>query len=532
MSRRSHAIERYFQQASRLHLSGQQEQAAHMYREILAVAPNHADSLHMLGILALQAGQAQTALQQFDAAIAMRPRAAIYHVNRANALHRLGHFAEAANACDTAIRLDRSCAQAYQVLGHIRYDLRQAEAAIAAYREAARLRPALSDIHNNLALALRGAGRLEDAEAALREALRREPGEAGINLNLSGVLKELGRFADAETCARASLRADPTNPLHRYNLGLLLLLLGRFEEGWGLYQARSQTPAVSFPTFLQPRWQGEPLAGRTLLVHPEQGLGDAIQFCRYLPILRARAGSGPIIFQVAPQLLTLLATLGGDHTIVAAGEQLPPPDLVCPLMSLPGLLGTTVETVPAAVPYLAADPGRVEAWRQHIGNQGYKVGIAWQGNPASQAELGRSIPLPEFCPLANVPGVRLISLQKYAGSEQLARLPPDCLVERLGDGFDSGPDAFLDTAAVMAGLDLVIASDSAVAHLAGAMGRPVWVILQHVPDWRWMIGRTDCPWYPTMRLYRQSRRGDWAEVFARVAGDLTTLACGHAVASA
>jgi Flp pilus assembly protein TadD len=532
MSRRSHAIEHYFQQASRLHLNGKYAQAAHIYREILAVAPKHADSLHMLGILALQAGQTQTALQQFDAAIGLRPRVAIYHVNRANALHRLGRFADAANACDAAIRLDRTCAEAYQVLGHIQYDLQQAEAAVAAYRAAARLRPSLHDIHNNLAIALRGAGRLEEAEASLREALRREPREPQLNLNLSGVLKELGRFADAEACVRDLLRADPTNPLHRYNLGLLLLLLGQFEEGWDCYQVRSQTPALSFPTFRQPRWQGEPLAGRTLLVHPEQGLGDAIQFCRYLPLLPERAGTGPIIFQVERRMLALLTTLGGDHTIVAAGEQLPPLDLVCPLMSLPGLLGTTVETVPATVPYLAADPARVAAWRHRLGNQGYKVGIAWQGNPASQAELGRSIPLREFCPLTKVPGVRLISLQKYAGSEQLTRLPPDCPAEELGDSFDSGSDAFLDAAAVMAGLDLVIASDSAIAHLAGALGRPVWVVLQHVPDWRWMIGRTDCPWYPSMRLYRQARRGDWAEVFARVADDLTALVRGQTAGSA
>jgi tetratricopeptide (TPR) repeat protein len=525
MSRTKHAIAAYYQQAVRLHLGGQREQAARMYQEILAIAPKHADSLHMLGILALENGQPQLALQWFDAAIAMRPRVALYHVNRASALHRTSRLPEAADACAAAIRLDRACAEAHQMLGHIRIDLGDTGAALAAYRDAARLRPALLDIHNNLGIALRHAGRLEDAERAFREAMRREPGDPRAAANLANILKELGRAEEAGAGLRAALRADPANPALRYNLGLLLLLRGQFEEGWDCYESRAAAGAVAFSAFRQPRWQGEALVGRTLLVHAEQGLGDTVQFARFVPFLARREREARIIFQVQPSLRDLLTTLPGNLTIAGESRGLPPFDVVCALQSLPRLLGTRADMMTNLVPYLSADTARVATWRERLGPGGFRVGIAWQGNPFSQAELGRSIPLAAFAPLSKVPGVRLISLQKHVGLEQLAGLPPDFVVETLGEGFDSGPSAFLDTAAVMQSLELVIVSDSAVAHLAGALAHPAWVVLQHVPDWRWMLDRSDSPWYPTMRLYRQPTRGDWASAFGRIAADLAALIC-------
>ncbi len=571
MSKRKHAIEAFFQRAVQAQAAGQGGTAERMYREILAAVPAHADSLHMLGVLALQAGQPQGALALLDQAIAANPRVAATHLNRAGALHRLGRAEAAIDACRAALRLDRGSAEAQQVLGHVLSDLGRAEAALGAYREAARRKPGLFDIHNNLGVALRHAGRLEEAEQSLREALRREPGEPGITANLSSVLKELGRLTEAEACLRDALRARPDDPVLRYNLGLLLLLAGRFAEGWACYAARDQTKAVPARGFRQPRWTGEALHGRTLLVHAEQGLGDTIQFCRYLPLLLRRVGgTGRVIFEVQPPLARLMAGLHDAPAaqapcptgpapdapppdalapdapaILRAGEALPPFDLTCPLLSLPERFATTAETVPHAVPYLAAEPDRVARWRERLGPHGVRIGIAWQGNKSSQAELGRSVPLAQFLGLGGLPGVRLISLQKGHGLDDLARLAPDALVETLGEEFDAGPDAFLDTAAVMMSLDLVIASDTAVAHLAGALARPVWVALQHVPDWRWMLpqpdqapGRRqggaaggpaappadpgpdvsgDTPWYPTMRLFRQTRRGDWPCVFARIA---------------
>jgi Flp pilus assembly protein TadD len=524
MTKRQHVIEAHYQQAARLLAAGQREQATLIYHEILAAEPRHAHSLLMLGVLALQSGQPEHALRQFDAAIAVRPRAALFHVNRASALHRLGRLAEAAEACAAALRIDRACAEAHQMLGHVHADQGDPVGAVEAYRAAARIRPALFDIYNNLGVALRQAGRLEEAERALREALRREPAEPGITANLCGVLKELGRLGEAENGLRTLLRADPANAAVRYNLGLLLLLRGQFEEGWACYEARAAAGAVSFPAFRQPRWQGEALADRSLLVHAEQGLGATIQFARFLPLLAARNPRARIVFQVPAALRRLLSSLEGSPIILSEGKPLPSIDVVCALQSLPLLLTTRADTVPRDVPYLSPDPERVSLWRARIGPHDLRVGIAWQGNPASQAELGRSVPLAAFGPLAGMPGVRLISLQKHAGLEQLTALPPGFAVETLGEEFDSGPDGFVDTAAVMQSLDLVVASDSAVAHLAGALGRPVWLALQHVPDWRWMLERTDSPWYPTMHLYRQTTRGDWAGVFGRIATDLAGLA--------
>jgi Tfp pilus assembly protein PilF len=525
MSKRKHAIDAYYQRATGLHARGQFAEAQRMYQEILAAAPAHADSHHMLGVLALQTNQPEAALARFDQAIALRPRVSMYHVNRASALHRLSRPAEAAIACETALRLDRSSAEALQMLGHIQSDQGHAIAALAAYTDAARRRPALPDIHNNLGVALRNVGRLDEAESALREALRHEPGEAGILANLSSVLKELGQVTEAEVHLRAALRARPDDPILLYNLGLILLLTGRFAEGWPYYEARAHTPAVRFPAFPQPRWTGEPLEGRALLVHAEQGLGDTIQFCRYLPALaRQVARTGQVVFDAPPRLRRLLASLGDAPPLVSLDKEQPAFDVVCALVSLPSLVSASPQDMGAMVPYLAAEPARVATWQARLGAPGFKVGIAWQGNPTSQAELGRSIPLEQFSRLAQVPGIRLISLQKHDGLDQLGRLPAGARIELLGDDFDSGPDAFLDASAVMQSLDLIVTSDTSIAHLAGALGRPVWVALQHVPDWRWMLERPDSPWYPTMHLYRQRARGEWSEVFDRIAADLGRLA--------
>jgi hypothetical protein len=267
-------------------------------------------------------------------------------------------------------------------------------------------------------------------------------------------------------------------------------------------------------------WQGEALAGRTLLIHAEQGLGDTIQFCRFpFPT------DGTVVFEAQPRIARLLATRKAASAedrpiIVRAGERLPAFDLTCPLMSLPALKGTTESTIPAEIPYLSAESDAVERWRARLGDHGFKVGIAWQGNAARREDTGRSIVLQHYLSLAAVPGVRLISLQKEEGIDQLTTGMP---VETLGEDFDSGPDGFVDTAAVMMSLDLIITSDTAVAHLAGALGRPVWVALRMVPDWRWMLKRTDSPWYPTMQLFRQTVRDDWKPVFAAMKDALAAL---------
>jgi hypothetical protein len=300
-------------------------------------------------------------------------------------------------------------------------------------------------------------------------------------------------------------------------------LMGRYREGLSDYEWRweardspSRRPDINVPT-----WQGEDLTGRHLLVFSEQGLGDVIQFVRYLPLLAERGGK--IAFLVPAKLTRLLRPSIRALEIISALNEVHHLDLQVALISLPFRFDTELSSVPNKVPYLKAEPELEARWSARIGAHGFKIGIAWQGNPSGTIDEGRSVPLQDFVPLSRIPGVRLISLQKHVGLDQLADLPKDAEIETLDDDFDSGPDAFIDTAAVMTTLDLIITADTSIAHLAGALGRPTWVALKHVPDWRWLLDREDCPWYPTMRLFRQPRRDDWASVFARIDQELKSL---------
>ena len=525
MSHASRQIDTHLQHGKRLHGAGRLADAGHVYQQVLAMAPHHPEALHMMGVLLLQMGQPSQALAWIERAIAASGSnilkkteagsIAAVHVHHAHALLALGRAADAVAAARLALQLKRGDAEAQQVLGHALTDTGDYAGALKAYQDAARVKPDLPDLLNNLGTALHHANRLEEAARTLTRAHGREPRDPGILVNLSSVLRDLGQFEPAEARLAAAARLAPDDPRARYNQALLMLLLGRFVAAWPGWEERFRAGAVPDRGFPKPRWRGEPLAGRTLLVHAEQGLGDTIQFCRYpLPT------DGTVIFEVQARIARLLGGLRGALRIVPAGDPLPPFDLTCPLMSLPAIRATTEATIPADVPYLAAEPDLVASWRVRLGDHGFRVGIAWQGNPSRREDTGRSIRLEHYLPLASVPGVRLISLQKETGAEQLV---PGMTVETLGDDFDSGPDGFIDTAAAMMNLDLIITSDTAIPHLAGALGRPVWVALRAVPDWRFMLERGDSPWYPSMRLFRQTARDDWAPVFAAIKDALAAL---------
>jgi hypothetical protein len=309
----------------------------------------------------------------------------------------------------------------------------------------------------------------------------------------------------------------------------LHLTLGNFRRGWPQYEARFRVPALRIPNrdFAVPQWDGtQPLDGKTLLIHAEQGLGDTIQFARYVPLLRERGAT--VEFEVMPQLEALMGSLPGNARILAKGATLPPVDFHCPLLSLPLAFDTQLATIPDATPYLAAQPDRVALWAERLqAIGGLRIGIAWQGNPQVERMIwarGRSMPLTALVPLTEVPDVTLVSLQKGAGAEQLREAPFRDRIVDLGEKFDQGPDAFLDCAAVMANLDLVITTDTSIAHLAGALGRPVWVALNAAADWRWLLERTDSPWYPGMRLFRQpDRTRGWDPVAADLCKALYAL---------
>jgi Flp pilus assembly protein TadD len=500
MSKRSQQIDAYFRQGQQLHVAGRLAEAEHVYRQVIAAAPRHAEALHALGALALQSGNAAVAETLLTQAISLKP-AADFQLTRANALLALGRPADAAEVARIVLRARSNSAEAHQLLGHALSDDGQAEQALEAYRTALRLKPGLPDLRNNLGMALRLAGRLEEAEAEFRQAAPAPE----VLVNLSSVQKERGAFAQAEATLRQALQVAPDNPVLRYNWSLLMLLLNRPDEAWAGWEDRFRSGAIPPRPFRQAQWRGDPLGDRTLLVHTEQGLGDVIHFARYLPVIPGR-----VVFEAPPRLMRLLGSNQAMPPMIPLGVPPPAVDVVIPLLSLPA----RTRLVPAEPPYLFAEPDRIAAWQERIGATGLRIGINWQGFSGRFEDKGRSMELRNFAPLAAVPGVRLISLQKGEGEDQIAAagFPVEVLA-----GLDDGPDAFVDTAAAMLALDLIVTSDTSIAHLAGALGRPVWVALRRVPDWRWLLDRSDSPWYPTMRLFRQETDGEWASVFAAMA---------------
>jgi hypothetical protein len=330
-----------------------------------------------------------------------------------------------------------------------------------------------------------------------------------------------GRLEESIASYDHALRLQPNSASAHWNRALALLLAGDYERGWPKYEWRWKRKAAKPRPFRQPQWDGSPLEGRTILLWCEQGLGDAIQFVRFAQTVKQNGGR--VILECPGILLRLFASVPGVDELVAEGTALSTFDVQAPFMSLPAILGTTLATIPADVPYLTADPELVARWRSRLESlPGFKIGIAWQGNAHHKWDRHRSIPLAKFAPLAEVPGVRLISLQKGPGTDQLKSFTKHYPVTDFGDELDAS-GAFTDTAALIRSLDLVITTDTALAHLAGALGAPVWLALSTVVDWRWLLDREDTPWYPTMRLFRQRTLGDWDFDFERMAVQLRRL---------
>ena len=371
-------------------------------------------------------------------------------------------------------------------------------------------------------------GDLYGALEGYQVACQHQPDEPEIRDERGFILNRLGRFEEAASELREAIRLDPGSPSAHFNLGISLLAQGDFERGWAEYEWRLQmdSPAFHYRTTDCPQWEGEPLAGRTILLHTEQGIGDTIQFIRFAPLVKARAGRVLLAFppEMAP-LSGLLhwavrcASATGGESPQLSGEGNARWDVHASLMSLPFILGTTPTTIPPA-PYILPEPQQVERWRPAIESiGGFRVGIAWRGGTFTAEDRFRSFRLAEFAPLADIPGVRLISLQKGEGVQELAGSPFP--VVELGERYQAGD--WLDTLGIVTQLDLVVACDTAIAHLAGALGKPVWIALPFAADWRWMVNRDDSPWYPTLRLFRQSQLHEWAGVFERMAESLRGL---------
>ena len=365
--------------------------------------------------------------------------------------------------------------------------------------------------------------RLEEALASCDRAIKRKPDFAETHFIRGHLLHESKRPEEAIASYERAIRIEPDHKNANGHLGHTLLLLGQFDRGWKQYEWRKQLDEpVGNATYPQPAWSGEkPIVGATMFIHAEQGLGDTLQFCRYAKQVQALGAR--VIFGVQRPLVRLLGQLDPGIEIIDDAPPLAAFDYHCALMSLPLAFRTDASNIPAEIRYLCGEPPRVEKWRRQIGEAGLKVGVCWRGTSVG-AGTEKSFPLNDLYAISRIPEVRLISLQKGEGSDELNSAPKGMLVESFGDELDPGNDAFLDTAAIMESLDLIITADTSIAHLAGALGRPTWVALKHVPDWRWGLEGDFTPWYPSMRLFRQKSRDDWQNVFAEMERELRVAA--------
>ena len=502
---------------------GRYEDALASIQRARALNPAYFVAAAAQGDLLRAMKRSDEALACYDQAIGLNPGYPQAWCNRAAALSDLGRRDEALTSCDRALAISPDFLAAVISRGTILRDLARHDEAIDCYRKAVAISPDHAEAHHGLGLTLLERDRPDEALEAFRRALAIRPDYAEALYNCGVALHDLDRHAEALASYQQALALEPDMAAAHWNEAAVRLSLGDLAGGFEKFEWRWKVPEQwhRAPAVRAAPWRGEDLAGRSILVFMEQGMGDVIQFVRYLPLLAARGAK--VTFFCDARLMRLLRPItGGIQLIsrVAVGEAF---DYQCALLSLPHAFKTELASIPAAGPYLTAEPDRVARWKERIGAPGLKVGIVWQGNPLGKVDRGRSIALAHYAALARVPGVRLISLQKVHGLDQLARLPADVPIENLGAELDPAADWFVDAAAAMMSLDLIVTSDTSIAHLAGALGRPTWVALKLVADWRWLRERTDCPWYPTMRLFRQTRSGDWAPVFAAIARELQAL---------
>ncbi|HTJ92542.1 MAG TPA: tetratricopeptide repeat-containing glycosyltransferase family protein [Pararobbsia sp.] len=563
MSKPGHSpsrIDSLFQQALALHQNGALDEAEASYREVLALRPRHLDAMQLLGTLALQSARLDEGIEWLSRASAIDARQPVIHSNLAFALNALGRHDEALARADKAIALARDLADAHNNRGNALAGLNRAADAVTSFDRAIALQPSMPEAWNNRGCALRDLGlaeeavqsceraialrseyadawsnranalsdlnRPDDAKTSYERALAIQPEFADGWSNLGLTLVDLGEHDSALRCYERALAINPAHASAHWHQALCLLETGQFDPGWQAYEWRWQRASLRHArrSFAQPLWLGEtPIEGKTLLLHAEQGLGDTLQFCRYAARV-AQLGAKVVLMVPAP-LVRLLANLDGVDVLVEEGQPLPEFDVHCPLLSLPLALGTTLATIPADVPYLCADANRAPAWRERVASVAggrMRVGIVWAGgNRPHVPELRkndarRSMSLDRLRPVLAVNGVQFFSLQKGPAAAQLDAWREDA---RMGDrivDFTQAIDDFADTADLIDALDLVISVDTSTAHLAGAMGKPVWILNRFDTCWRWLLERDDSPWYPSARLFRQPALGDWQSVIDRV----------------
>lgn len=532
------------------HQAGRLPEAERLYRQILSFDPNNADARHLLGVIAYQVGKHEAAIEDIQTAIRLKGHDAEMYSNLGAAYQALNRLSDAESCYQNALREQPNHVSARYNMGNVFLKQHRLNEAIESYRQVLRLQPSNIGALNNLGQALKEQGDLLAAADYFEQILRLQPANAEVHINLGTVrdaqkrpdeaiayyrsaiqlrptlstghynlgnsLKEKGSLEEAAASYRRAVQYDPDHGETHFALGMTLLTQGDWKEGWREYEWRWKTQYFKFPDFAQGKeWDGADLQGRTIVLYAEQGLGDTLQFIRYAPLVRERGGR--VIIRCQERLAPLLASQNGPDPIVPREQALPPFDHAVPLLNLPRIFGTTPDSVPAKIPYLKADSIRRARWREWLDNHpGRKIGICWQGNPQHPDDARRSVKLDMFAQLAEVAGVRLVSLQTIDGMDQLAEqgekisiLNPALAADEKGEGLE-------ELAALLSELDLVITVDTLMGHLAGVLGVPAWLALAYMADWRWLRHREDTPWYPTMRLFRQERPGDWDPVFARM----------------
>jgi len=526
------------------HQSGRLAEAEGIYRRILAGNPNHADALQLLGTLLGQKGDLRGGEDLLRKSVAIRPDSAWAYLNLGEFCRRQGRPAEALATIMESIRY-RPTATAYENMAMALRDLRCDEAAMDALRTARKFDPnfspaggaqaidqwrkqlqmtELNDARECVALcaAFTNLHRYNDAIAAAERAIALQPAMSDPYINLGWLYSLVGRLDDAAAACERAIALNRQDPAAHLNLGVLRLLQGDFSRGWPLYEFRKKCPGFNFAKYAQPTWDGRPLDGKRILLWFEQGLGDTIQFLRFVPEVAARGGK--ILLSVQPELRRLISERDDIEQFVDPGVAPPAFDVQCSLLSLPLVLATTPDTIPAKTPYISPPEDLAGKWAERMKpvRDQFRVGLSWAGRPGHINDANRSMQLKDLAPLASA-GATFISLQKWKTGLTMSELDPSMkLIDWTAELTD-----LADTAGLIANLDLVISVDSAVAHLAGAMGVPVWLLLPKAPDWRWLLDREDSPWYPTMRLFRQETLGDWTKPVNRMAGAIAALAAAR-----
>jgi len=494
--------------------AGQTEKALNCYRTALDIKPDYAEALHNIAILALTKGDYQTASEYAKKALTAEPGFPQACNTLGFCLQQQGHLQDAAVFFNKAVELKPDYAEAYNHLGVLLTDQSNYIEAVDAFEKALLIDPEYAELYNNIAIAKKNLRAFDEAIKYLNKAIQLEPDFYQAYQNLANSLRSKGLLEEALQYYNRAIELNPDYAEAHWNRCLTLLLNGDLAEGFKQYQCRIEPSLeiITYPhAYDKPKWDGRPINGKTIFIHYEQGFGDNIQFIRFLPMLKAIGAT--VLFEAREPMLDLLKDFPGIDRLIEAQLENPVTedfDFYAALMDLPAIFQTDTESIPANIPYLSADKERSEKWKQRFATDDFKVGIVWAGKPSHDDDTNRSCKLSNFAPLASIDGIKLYSLQKGGPAEQIHQF--DIEIENLA------PDllSFADTAAAIENLDLVISVDTAVLHLAAAMGKPTWGLIQYSPDWRWMLNRTDSPWYPTLKLFRQKNYADWKDVFEEV----------------